>query len=393
MRFHAQKILWAAIPAVVALVACETSVSQVDMGGGSSTTTLPSPGTDGGGTLTETSSTKKQCVATECPAPLATCDPSHLCGVDLSTDINNCGGCGLACANLPGGNYLYPDSYYNMVTGCLDGVCTAGCKAGFADCNGIIDDGCEVNLAINDANNCGGCGIVCAESACTEGRCMCPPDRPDYCDPMCVNKLTDTQNCGTCGKSCGLVPCPSNPETQHVSRACGQGECVISCGPKFLDCNDDLSKGCGVSDGCEVPMDSNNCGACGRVCLVGFTCVDVGSTLECHPDCGAGFLICPAVDFGEGQFACIDPQVDPLNCGGCGLTCDSDVCRRGVCAPPACAPDTADCDDQPGCEVNLLTDPLHCGSCDVSCDVALGQPCVRGQCLTKDCDDNSEVPR
>lgn len=45
-----------------------------------------------------------QCIATECPAPFATCtngglDTSYTCGTNLLTDRNNCGECGNVCPN------------------------------------------------------------------------------------------------------------------------------------------------------------------------------------------------------------------------------------------------------------------------------------------------------
>ena len=44
------------------------------------------------------------------------------------------------------------------------------CKTGYGDCNQKAVDGCEVATG-SDANNCGGCGIKCAES-CSNGLCV-----------------------------------------------------------------------------------------------------------------------------------------------------------------------------------------------------------------------------
>ncbi|MCP3105420.1 FG-GAP-like repeat-containing protein [Myxococcus sp. K15C18031901] len=49
------------------------------------------------------------------------------------------------------------------------------CSGTLADCNGTSSDGCEVNLQ-SDANSCGACGIVCSTGEiCSNGACQAPP--------------------------------------------------------------------------------------------------------------------------------------------------------------------------------------------------------------------------
>jgi hypothetical protein len=49
-------------------------------------------------------------------------------------------------------------------------ACTINtCMAGFANCNNVFNDGCEVNLQ-TDINNCGSCGHHCV-MACVMGMC------------------------------------------------------------------------------------------------------------------------------------------------------------------------------------------------------------------------------
>ena len=68
----------------------------------------------------------------------------------LTTDINNCGDCGVVC----GTNER-----------CVDGTCI--CKQGFTDCNG------NCVSTMTDDNNCGSCGTVCPEgTSCSEGFCQ-----------------------------------------------------------------------------------------------------------------------------------------------------------------------------------------------------------------------------
>lgn len=94
-----------------------------------------------------------------------------------------------------------------------------GCRQYFADCNGDPADGCEV-LLMSDVGHCGGCGRAC---------------------PM--------------------------PGKNNLVGCCA-GACCY-CKEGWLDCNNN------PADGCEkqVMDDTSNCGACGRKCLPGGTCV------------------------------------------------------------------------------------------------------------------------
>jgi len=70
--------------------------------------------------------------------------------VDLMTDVSHCGSCRNGCL------------LNHAENGCADGKCyIKSCDKGWADCNGIPDDGCEVDLNADD-NNCGRCGHVCS---------------------------------------------------------------------------------------------------------------------------------------------------------------------------------------------------------------------------------------
>jgi serine/threonine protein kinase len=82
------------------------------------------------------------------------------CEADIRTDPDNCGSCRHRCPELP-----------HAERGCGD-VCTIWrCAAGYRDCNGESDDGCEVHAA-NDPKNCGHCGVSCkVGQRCQEGQC------------------------------------------------------------------------------------------------------------------------------------------------------------------------------------------------------------------------------
>lgn len=123
--------------------------------------------------------TKPMCL---CPAGMTFCGNCQGDGCrgqcfDLSSDPNNCGACGVACAPPP----------FFGATGagaCRYGTCELGCFDGFADCNGDLKDYCETNIN-SDPMNCGACGRVCdaiAGQACVHGECVvepCKDETPD----------------------------------------------------------------------------------------------------------------------------------------------------------------------------------------------------------------------
>ncbi|HEX7480620.1 MAG TPA: hypothetical protein VF331_22660 [Polyangiales bacterium] len=56
----------------------------------------------------------------------------------------------------------------NSISACVVGRCIVVCNTGFADCNGVAADGCEVDVA-TDSKDCGSCGHKC--SICCTGQC------------------------------------------------------------------------------------------------------------------------------------------------------------------------------------------------------------------------------
>ena len=149
---------------------------------------------------------------------------------DVSTDISNCGSCGIVC---PG----------NSV--CIAGTCQ--CKDGYSSCNGVCKD------ISSDAKNCGACGAVCPSGLiCIKGTCgvTCTGGKTS-CGAVCADLKSDTKNCGACG-----VTCPSG-------QVCNDGQCGISCINNLKYCNGYCR---------DLSADTANCGACGVLCPSGSTC-------------------------------------------------------------------------------------------------------------------------
>jgi hypothetical protein len=198
-----------------------------------------------------------------CPPDLADCDGEAKtgCEANVSTDPDNCTGCGFACSN----NHVAKRT-------CDDG-CTGTCAAGFGDCNGDkYTDGCETQIA-SDVENCGGCGLACSnrhvKASCSSGQCdgACAPNFADcngdkLADGCESDARVDTKNCGACGIACS---------TNHVTPLCMAGTCAGPCRGGFDDCNGDKQ-----ADGCEVDTqnDEENCGGCGNVCADGSSCLN-----------------------------------------------------------------------------------------------------------------------
>lgn len=309
------------------------------------------------------------CPTSACQPGRVTCpDSPFLCGVDLSSDDENCGSCGHRCPTL---------GAVNAVTKCVEGECKLGCSTARMDCNGLAEDGCEVDVT-RDAKNCGLCGNACpANFACSSGECVC--NIPD--------------SCGACGDVCPPDEEPPFPDEWNMMRSCVSGACNVPvCAQFFADCN--LDSGNPASDGCEtnVSSDPKNCGGCGVECGAEEYCMVIDQRPTCVCPCGA---------------SCFSLSDDIDNCGACGFACPGDarsvkmtttpngdpdpahgkpVCVTGIC-DYKCSANWGDCDGNidNGCETDLRRDPHNCGACGVRCEGVEGQACIDGQCAMQEC--------
>ncbi len=316
-----------------------------------------------------------RCTSQVCAAGKADCDgmTTNGCEVDLSS-ASNCGVCGNVCG-----------PFAHATAACTVGACAIGkCNTGYADCDGDVTNGCEVDT--RTLSDCGGCGQSCsipnAQATCASGSCalgMCSAGRGNCNASMadgCESDLSLPDHCGSCGNDCrGL------PYTQ--SSGCSAGACQYVCQNGRADCDKQ------AANGCETDLTANkNCGACGNDCSA-LPHVSAGS-------CSAGTcksLVCAAgwgdCD-GNPQNGCERPLATLNDCGSCNKACApahaTATCWTGQCLLTACDSGFDNCnnDATDGCESALST-PAHCGSCGTKC---IGSStCTNGQCL---CTQNSD---
>jgi len=104
---------------------------------------------------------------------------------------------------------------------------------------------------------------------------------------------------------------------------------------------------------------------------------------------------------------CVDPDSDPMNCGGCGRTCvipnGAASCDEGSCGVGACTSGFADCDGDPenGCERSAAcasgeSCTTSCGTigslaCSSACETTCAPPAEICNLADDDCDGSCEV--
>ncbi len=235
------------------------------------------------------------------------------------------------------------------------------------------------------------CGSGGALDACVASQVCCASGTTN-CGGTCTDTATDANNCGGCG-----IVCASGPGT--AANECVAGRCRPRCDAAYLDCDRNPGNGCEVradspahcggcygcggfgcaDSGGGVFVCAARCGASGQVCCpppsgrpscgTGLSCLPTGDTSIC---CAAGQVACDGV--------CSTTATDARNCGGCGVVCatgaatTANACVAGRCTP-TCAAGFADCDGNPGngCEARLDA-VTSCGACGTRC--AAGQSCA-----------------
>jgi formylglycine-generating enzyme required for sulfatase activity len=280
------------------------------------------------------------CGVDACVASYANCDtdPANGCETSLRT-LTNCGGCSIPCS---------PQA--NAVMTCDNGQCEmSGCQSGFADLNGLPQDGCESSCVPSGAEVCNGvdddcngtiddapgAGQPCGDNtgACQSGTQQCGAEAL-----VCVGGVGPTAEiCNGVDDDCNGIPddgidaqtdCSAqNPGVSNVAWTCFSGCQQGGCQAGWGDCDTY------PVNGCEQSLDTaTNCGACGTSCAAthasSSTCGQGG---VCLLSCDAGYGDCDL----DGTNGCeVNLTNDSRNCGGCNYPCggNTPVCDGGSCA-------------------------------------------------------------
>jgi hypothetical protein len=304
-----------------------------------------------------------RCAVSACAEGFADCNgvTADGCEVDLRASPSNCGACASACAAA------------NGMPGCVAGRCVvASCSAGFVDCDMGAANGCEVDVT-SDARNCGVCGGACGVAqVCSSGACRagCVAGLT-VCGASCVDLRASAANCGACGRAC--------PTRANASATCTNGGCGLACNVNFGNCDGEGTNGCET----DLRTAVGHCGGCGRRCPMGGNSA-AGCTMgACTLSCSFGWANCD----GNPSNGCeVFPASDARNCSRCGRACSSinntqPNCTLGLCVQSgACLPGYGNCDilGLNGCERSLLSDGNNCGACGRRCSG--GQTCRGGTC-------------
>ena len=278
------------------------------------------------------------------------------------------------------------------------------CPTGLTNCNGA---GVCIDLT-SDSNNCGGCGHQCKTgTSCSNGRCVCGSGKTNCGSedsPVCVSSsFTQTDHCGYCNNSCNSIK-----PLHSTVKDCSDSHCHFKCSSGYANagtgdtvdtilCVQTGTDACcySVSGMCQKctngkVCDGSTCVSPGTVCnpgqtLCGGTCVNVSSSNEhcgmcnnaCgkHSSCENASCVCDK-DYikCDGMSECvIESSLDnnTSNCGACGNDCASTelypgfvkpMCKNGVCQAESCKDDFCmDLSNGSQVCVNGLNNPEKCG--------------------------------
>ncbi len=174
--------------------------------------------------------------------------------------------------------------------------------------------GCAMNEQCVQTNGDWGCKPGCTD----KNQCM--GASPDCCGGACVDTASDPSHCGGCANACDLP---------NAMAGCANGNCTVAqCTGGFTDCDGDPKDGCEA----DTMSDKANCGGCAKPCLSGsnVTAAVCQGGMCLIAGCNPPFADCDGV-FANGCEANTD--LDGMNCGTCGHSCNGATCLAGQCAP------------------------------------------------------------
>jgi hypothetical protein len=224
--------------------------------------------------------------------------------VDLSTDPDNCGACGHACA---------------MGVACAGGVCAGNAVTGGGDAE---VDGLEPDAGVT-----------------AEAGADSPADVSSAGDSTVDGPSTMDSPSGSSsgGSSSGSSSSSSSSSSGSSSGSSSSGAPGIDGSQADSSANDGSGEDStgddgsandgGGDDGCDPPFDTpEHCGDCVTTCSdpTPICSPTEGGPPECAAQCDVPYVACGPL--------CIDPVRDPYNCGVCGKVCASNLCADGVCS-------------------------------------------------------------
>jgi hypothetical protein len=244
------------------------------------------------------------CQIDSCNAGFGDCDSSATTGCETALNtLTNCGACGAGCA------------FDNASASCATGTCAfVACNGGFANCDSNPANGCEIDVNTN-ANHCGSCGHVCslpnANAMCASGGCQIASCNAGFadCDGVAangceVNLNTDVAHCGTCATACAF---------ENASATCSNGSCQLgTCNVGFRNCDNSPGNGCERTEASIVPEVcdgvDNNCDGVVDNGIVSQTC-NTGEAGPCKTgstSCVNGAEVC---SHSLPQEFCVEPPI------------------------------------------------------------------------------------